>query len=74
MEKVREVMAKLGFQRFQDLIGHTDKLKFMPKPHNPKAKLLDYSAILKNALDIRPNTNIVGGSMGQVFELKNRLV
>lgn len=67
-------MAKMGIRRFQDLIGRTDRLKFAPNPQNPKAKLLDFSAILKNALDIRPDTNIVGGSMRQDFNLEKKMV
>ncbi|WAR06760.1 GLT1-like protein [Mya arenaria] len=69
----RELMSRMGIRRFQDLVGRTDKLKFSPNPHNPKAKLLDFSAILKNALDGRPDTNIVGGSMSQDFQMENRL-
>ena len=67
-------MAQMGFRRFQDIIGRTDRLKFAPNPKNPKAKLLDFSAILKNALDLRPDTNIVGGSVAQDFQLEKRLV
>ena len=67
-------MAKLGIRKFQDLIGRTDKIKFSPNPHNPKARLLDLSAILKNALEMRPNTNIVAGSVGQDFQMEKRLV
>ncbi|XP_053398015.1 uncharacterized protein LOC123552518 isoform X2 [Mercenaria mercenaria] len=72
-EEAREFMAKMGFRRFQDLIGRTDRLKFAPNPNNPKAKLLDFSAILKNALDLRPDTNIVGGSVRQDFQLEKKL-
>ncbi|XP_052808642.1 uncharacterized protein LOC128237296 isoform X2 [Mya arenaria] len=72
-EEARELMSRMGIRRFQDLVGRTDKLKFSPNPHNPKAKLLDFSAILKNALDGRPDTNIVGGSMSQDFQMENRL-
>ena len=67
-------MAKIGIRKFQDLIGRTDKMKFSPNQHNPKAKLLDLSAILKNALEIRPNTNIVAASIPQDFQLEKRLV
>lgn len=67
-------MSKLGVREFQDLIGRTDKLKFSPNPKNPKAKLLDLSAILKNASEIRPDVNIVGGSVAQDFELNKKLV
>lgn len=72
--QARQLMSKLGVRQFQDLVGHTDKLKFSPTPHNPKAKLLDFSAILRNALDMRPDTNIVGGSEAQDFELDKKLV
>ena len=67
-------MAKLGFRRFQELIGRTDKLKFSPHSINPKAKLLDFSTILKNANDMRPDVCIVGGSVAQDFQLEKRLV
>ena len=64
----------MGFRRLQDLIGKTDRLKFAPDPENHKAKLLDFSKILKNALDMRPGINIKGGSIPQLFELEKRLV
>ena len=67
-------MAKLGFRTFQEMIGRTDCLKFEPKSSNSKAALLNLDMILKNALDIRPNTNIQGGCMAQEFNLETRLV
>lgn len=58
-------MAEMGIRRFQDLVGRTDLLK--PRDDLPeKVKLLNFSAILKNALQMRPGTNIIGGSMMQV--------
>lgn len=72
-EEIREEMAKLGIRRFQNLIGRTELLKFCPNPTNPKAAMLDYTLILCNALSLRPETNIVGGSVKQDFELENRL-
>jgi glutamate synthase (NADH) len=72
-EEIRSEMAKLGIRKFQDLIGRTEFLKFSPDPRNPKAALLDYSAILCNALSLRPGTNIVGGSVAQDFQLEDRL-
>ena len=72
--QARTLMSQMGVRRFQDLIGRTDKLKFCPNPNNPKARLLDFSAILKNALDGKPETNIVGGSVAQDFELGKKLV
>ncbi len=35
--------------------------------------MLDFSAILENALSMRPDTNIVGGSVRQDFDLDLRL-
>ncbi|KAL5009527.1 hypothetical protein ScPMuIL_011832 [Solemya velum] len=72
-EEVRQIMAKLGFRKYQEMVGRTDKLFFNPPEHNKKAHMLDFSAMLKNALEMRPNTNIVGGSVAQFFDLKKRL-
>lgn len=64
-------MANLGVRKFGDLIGRTDLLK-VRKNLPPKASTLDFSLLLKNALDLRPGTNIVGGSIKQDFQLENR--
>ncbi|RWS29096.1 glutamate synthase 1-like protein [Leptotrombidium deliense] len=71
-EEIREEMSKLGIRKFQDLIGRTDLLSFQPDSSNPKACLLNFSAILANALELRPGTNIVGGSLKQDFNLESR--
>lgn len=71
-EEIREEMAKLGIRKFQELIGETSLLKVRTNEVNPKANMLDFSAILCNALTIRPNTNIIGGSVKQNFELEKR--
>ncbi|XP_071038942.1 uncharacterized protein [Parasteatoda tepidariorum] len=72
-ESVRSIMASLGIKKFQDLIGRTDLLKVFNNKSNPKAQMLDYSAILMDALSFRPGTNIVGGSLKQDFLLENRI-
>ncbi|XP_071114158.1 uncharacterized protein [Haliotis cracherodii] len=72
-EEVRELMAKIGVRSIQELIGRTDKLKFSPDPENPKAQLLDFSKILKNALEIRPGVSIQGGTVKQLFGFEKRL-
>lgn len=72
-EEIREEMAKLGIRRFQNLIGRTELLEFSPNQKNPKAQMLDYTLILCNALSLRPETNIVGGSVKQDFELQKRM-
>lgn len=72
-EEIREEMAKLGIRKFQNLIGRTELLRFKPDPLNPKANLLDYTMILCNALSLRPETNTIGGSIAQDFQLETRL-
>lgn len=67
-------MASLGIKRFQDLIGRTDLLKVYFNKSNPKAQMLDYSAILLDALSLRPGTSIIGGSVKQDFALESRTV
>lgn len=64
-------MANLGIRKFQDLIGRTDLLRLKEKP-SLKASTLDFALLLKNALEMRPNTNIVGGSVKQDFALEKR--
>lgn len=64
-------MANLGIRKFQDLVGRTDLLR-VKKNLPQKEATLDFSAILKNALDMRPGTNIRGGSVKQDFYLENR--
>ncbi|XP_056015239.1 uncharacterized protein LOC125673905 isoform X2 [Ostrea edulis] len=72
-EEIREILAKLGRRSLQEVIGCTELLKFSPDPQNHKASLLDFKQILTDAQTIRPNTNIVGGSVGQIFDLHKRL-
>ncbi len=67
-------MAKMGFRNMQELIGRTDKLKFSPHANNAKAKLLNFDAILQNALDLQPGVNIHGGTVAQDFKIESRLV
>ncbi|PNF31497.1 Glutamate synthase [NADH], amyloplastic [Cryptotermes secundus] len=71
-EEIRGHMASLGITKFQDLIGRTDLLR-VNDTGNPKAKTLNFSLILKNALHMRPGVNIVGGSQRQDFQLEKRL-
>ncbi|KAI2798425.1 hypothetical protein RDWZM_010184 [Blomia tropicalis] len=72
-EEIREEMSKLGIRKFSNLIGRTELLQFSPNPKNPKAQMLDYTLILCNALSLRPETNINGGSVSQDFEMEKRL-
>ncbi len=45
-EEIRQYMAKLGFRRFNDMIGRTDKLNMAPAISHWKAKGLDFSRML----------------------------
>jgi glutamate synthase (NADPH/NADH) large chain/glutamate synthase (ferredoxin) len=45
-EEVRELMAQLGFRRFEEMVGRSDKLKAQKTIDHWKAKGLDLSAIL----------------------------
>ena len=72
-EDIRAIMAQLGIAKFQDLIGRTDLIQPYADNANDKAKYLHFDAILKSALDLRPNTNILGGSISQDFQLSKRL-
>ncbi|KAK6621297.1 hypothetical protein RUM43_011603 [Polyplax serrata] len=72
-EDIRCQMAKLGIRKFQDLIGRTDLLRPVENNTNTKAKYLDFSLILKNALHMRPGVNIRGGSECQEFHMEKRL-
>lgn len=73
-EDVRQIMAKLGFRTFQEMVGRTDKLCVRPSEMLTKAKLLNFSAILKNARELRPSANIRGGTVPQDMNLESRLV
>uniref|UniRef100_A0AAG5D446 Glutamate synthase [NADH] n=1 Tax=Anopheles atroparvus TaxID=41427 RepID=A0AAG5D446_ANOAO len=70
-EEIREIMASLGLRRFQELIGRTDLLK-VRETVSYKAAQLDLQMLLKSALDLRPGTNIIGGSLRQDFALEKR--
>lgn len=70
--QIREIMASLGIRKFQELVGRTDLLT-VRDDHSPKASTLNFSMLLKSALELRPNTNIIGGSLKQNFDLEKRI-
>ncbi len=47
-EQVRELMAKLGFRRMNEMVGRVDRLQMKPAIDHWKAKGLDYSELLFN--------------------------
>jgi glutamate synthase domain-containing protein 2/glutamate synthase domain-containing protein 1/glutamate synthase domain-containing protein 3 len=46
-EEVRQIMAQLGFEKFEDMIGRADKLQTRAAIDHWKAKGLDFSAIFR---------------------------
>jgi glutamate synthase domain-containing protein 3 len=47
-EQVRELMAQMGFRKFEDMVGRVDMLNSRAAIEHWKAKGLDFSAILYN--------------------------
>ena len=73
-EEVRGYLAKLGCRSWQEAVGRTDLLRMRPGTDLPKkAATLNFEALLKNALAMRPGVSIIGGSVKQDFELEKRL-
>ena len=72
-EDIRKIMASLGVTKIQDLIGRTDLIQKFDNKVNEKSSFLHFDAIFKNALEMRPGTNIKGGSIAQDFQLSSRL-
>lgn len=55
-EDLREIMARLGFRRLEDMVGRSDRLKQKGLTGNPKADTLHLDALL-----FRPYTDISVG-------------
>jgi glutamate synthase domain-containing protein 2/glutamate synthase domain-containing protein 1/glutamate synthase domain-containing protein 3 len=73
-EEVRELMAKLGFRRFEDMIGQMDRLEVQAAIEHWKAKSLDFSELLyqpKVSFDVR---NTGRQEHGLEKALDNRLI
>src|SRR3989442_15159850 len=45
-EDVRRIMASLGVRQMDDLVGRVELLRRIDRPENPRARLLDLSALL----------------------------
>jgi glutamate synthase (NADPH/NADH) len=71
-EQIRGFLAKLGCRTWQEALGRTEFLK-QREGLSRKSSTLNFDKILKNALEMRPGAQIVGGSVGQDFELEKRL-
>ncbi len=53
-EEVRELMAQLGFRKFEDMVGQVEMLEFGDVSNHPKARHLDLSVILHKSTE-RPS-------------------
>ena len=53
-EEVREIMANIGFRTMDDMQGRSDLLYVDKKRLNDKTRLLDLSALLVPAFELRP--------------------
>ncbi|MBN2451133.1 MAG: glutamate synthase large subunit [Lentisphaeria bacterium] len=45
-EDLRGVMAELGFRGVDEMVGHSERLRFVPAPDHPKTAGLDFSRLL----------------------------
>jgi len=66
-EEVRQIMAKLGFRKFEEMVGRVDRLKTQEAIDHWKAKGLDFSAIFH-----QPNTDN-GKAIRQTCQQPNKL-
>ena len=57
-EEVREIMAKLGYSKMEDMIGQTQHLEVNKRGLNYKSRGLDLSPLLTPAAELNPNTGI----------------
>jgi len=62
-QEVRELMAQLGFRRFDEMVGRVDRLEVKKAIHHWKAKGLDFSNIL-----YQPNVGSEVGSHCQIAQ------
>ena len=71
-EEMRGYLARLGCRSWQEAVGRTEFLRMRPDVPK-KAATLNFEALLKSAVEMRPGVSILGGSIGQDFELEKRL-
>ena len=48
-EELREIMAKLGFRKVEDMVGRTDFLRVKAKQATKRAETVDMQAIINPA-------------------------
>ena len=57
-EEVREIMAKLGYRKLEDMIGQTQHLEVNRKGQHYKSRGLDLSPLLTPASELNPAAGI----------------
>lgn len=72
-EEIREIMAKLGFRTFNELVGRSDLLKVRKSGLSFKEASLNFDSILFNTRNLRPDVSVKGGSVKQEFDIEKRL-
>lgn len=72
-EEVRDIMAKLGITKFDDLVGRSDKLKVRRVNQSFKEASMNYESILLDARTLRPDAITIGGKVKQMHEIEKRL-
>jgi len=73
-EEVREYMAMLGFRTVDEMVGRVDRLNFRTAVDHWKAKGLDFSAILHDAVPGGPRHQMVAQDHGLEAALDNSLI
>lgn len=58
-EEVREIMAKLGYRRLEDMIGQTQHLEVNKRGLHYKSRGLDLSPLLTPASELNPSAGVV---------------
>ncbi|CAG8654235.1 8220_t:CDS:10, partial [Racocetra persica] len=76
-EECRQIMAKLGFRKINDMVGRTDKLKVNESLRNAKTANIDLTPILTPAFTLRPGVathNVLKQDHKLYIRLDNKLI
>jgi glutamate synthase (NADPH/NADH) large chain/glutamate synthase (ferredoxin) len=69
--EAREIMAKLGIRKLDDLIGHpSEYLEQREVPSHPKANTLDFSRLLRDV--VKPTAEATGRSEDEIARICQR--
>ena len=76
-EEVREIMAKLGYRKMEDMIGQTQNLEVNKRGLHYKSRGLDLSPLLTPASELNPSTgirNLTGQYHGLDIAMDNKFI